>query len=123
MKRTLVIKKNRDFTRLYRRGKTAVAGVLVTYAGRNRTGETRIGITATKKVGGAVERNRAKRLIRAAYSSLEDSVPSGWDFIFVARTRTTAAKMQEVRDAMCRQIRSLTEPKPKAPADGAKKPK
>ena len=110
MKRTAVIKKNRDFTRLYRRGKSAVAPVLVIYAARNRRGANRIGITATKKIGGAVERNRAKRLIRAAYTVLEEEIPSGWDFIFVARTRTPSCKMQDVRRAMQAGIKSLTEP-------------
>ncbi len=71
------------------------------------------GITATKKVGGAVQRNRAKRLIRAAWREVEPEVPYGWDFIFVARARTTGAKMQQVRAAMAAQLRKLTAPSPK----------
>lgn len=108
MKRTRIIKKNSDFARAYRRGKSSVSGVLVTYAVRNRTGETRIGITASKKIGGAVRRNRAKRVIRAAYRELEPGTPSGWDFIFVARGRTPGCGMREIRDAMRRQLTALT---------------
>lgn len=115
MKKTAIIKRNRDFLRMYRRGKQEVGGVLITYCTRNRLGKNRIGITASKKVGGAVQRNRAKRLIRAAYTALEPTLPQGYDFIFVARSRTTHCKMQEVCAAMQRQISGLTAPAEKKP--------
>ena len=75
-------------------------------------GRRRIGITATKKVGGAVQRNRAKRLIRAAWREVEPSVPYGWDLVFVARGRTHKAKMPEVRAAMAAHLKKLTSPPP-----------
>lgn len=122
MKKTMILKQNRDFLRMYRRGKSTVGSVLVTYCSRNRTGKNRVGITASKKVGGAVERNRAKRVIRAAYTALEPELPQGWDFIFVARSRTTQCKMQQVQAAMQKQIGELTAAKnpqpPVRPADG-----
>ena len=59
MKTTVIIKKNRDFTRMYRRAKTKTSPLLVTYCARNRLGHNRIGITASKRVGDAVRRNRA----------------------------------------------------------------
>ncbi len=114
MKNAQILNDNRDFVRLYRRGQSAVSPLLVPYA--RRGGEQkrrRVGITATKKVGGAVQRNRAKRLIRAAWREVEPEVPYGWDFIFVARARTTGAKMQQVRAAMAAQLRKLTAPSPK----------
>ena len=114
MKNAQILNDNRDFVRLYRRGQSAVSPLLVTYA--RRGGEQkrrRVGITATKKVGGAVQRNRAKRLIRAAWREVEPEAPYGWDFIFVARTRTTGAKMQQVRAAMAAQLKKLTAPSPK----------
>ena len=111
MKNAQVLNENRDFLRLYRRGKSAVSPVLVTYARRGGVkGRRRIGITATKKVGGAVQRNRAKRLIRAAWREVEQEAPSGWDYIFVARGRTTGAKMQQVREVMSAQLRRATAP-------------
>ena len=75
MKTTVIIKKNRDFTRMYRRAKTKTGPLLVTYCARNRLGPNRIGITASKRVGDAVRRNRAKRVIRAAYTGLEQQLP------------------------------------------------
>ena len=61
-----VLNKNRDFTRIYARGKSYVHPHLVLYVAKNRLGAPRIGLTATKKVGGAVQRNRARRVMRAA---------------------------------------------------------
>ena len=109
MKTTVIIKKNRDFTRMYRRAKTKTGPLLVTYCARNRLGHNRIGITASKRVGDAVRRNRAKRVIRAAYTGLEQQLPQGYDFIFVARSRTALMGEQpnpwnllQLQDAMSR---------------------
>ena len=113
MKNAQILNDNRDFVRLYRRGQSAVSPLLVTYA--RRGGEQkrrRVGITATKKVGGAVQRNRAKRLIRAAWREVEPLVPYGWDLVFVARGRTHKAKMPEVRAAMPAHLKKLTSPPP-----------
>ena len=114
MNNAQILNDNRDFVRLYRRGQSAVSPLLVTYARRGEEQKRRrVGITATKKVGGAVQRNRAKRLIRAAWREVESEAPYGWDFIFVARARTTGAKMQQVRAAMAAQLKKLTAPSPK----------
>lgn len=113
MKNALTLNQNRDFLRLYRKGQSQVSPLLVTYARRNGSKTRRVGITATKKIGGAVQRNRAKRLIRAAWQEAEAAVPPGWDIIFVARGRTTGAKMPQVRDTMSRHLARLTTPQPK----------
>lgn len=107
MLHTIVIKENRVFRRLYNRGKYQAHPLLVTYVLRNRLSYNRFGITASKKIGGAVERNRAKRIIRAAYQQLEAELPIGYDIIFVARTKTTLVKMDEVSAVMKRQLRQL----------------
>ncbi len=111
MKNAQILNDNRDFVRLYKRGKCQVSPLLVVYARRGGpASRRRVGITATKKVGGAVQRNRAKRLIRASWREVEAQVPGGWDFVFVARGRTPGARMQEVRSAMAAGIRRLTGP-------------
>lgn len=114
MKNTLIIKRNTDFRRLYYRGKSQVAPALVTYALKNHSAQNRLGITVTKKIGSAVARNRCKRIIRAAYHALEPGLPSGWDFVFVARSRTAALKSTQLEPVMKKQIESLTAPQ-KAP--------
>ncbi len=60
--------KNWQFNRVYGRGKSYVHPHCVLYVAKNRLGYTRIGLTATKKVGHAVQRNRARRIMRAALS-------------------------------------------------------
>ena len=57
---------NKDFLRLYHRGNSCAKPALVVYAMKNRTGLCRAGITTSKKIGHAVARNRARRVIRAA---------------------------------------------------------
>ena len=101
------LKENKDFRRLYYRGKSEASPVLVTYAMKNRRGGCSYGITTSKKIGGAVERNRARRVIRAAYRSLEPKINGSWDFVFVARTRTTIVKSQAVEKAMLEHMQAL----------------
>ena len=67
---------------------------------KNRAGICRVGITASKKIGNAVERNRCRRVIRAAYSSLEDQISGNYDFVFVARSRTKHLKSTHIEETM-----------------------
>ena len=62
--------KNKEFSRIYARGKSYVHPNLVLYVAKNRLGYTRIGLTATKKVGHAVQRNRARRIMPRPNRSL-----------------------------------------------------
>ena len=70
MSEYVTLKDNRDFSRLYKRGKSFVSPVLVTYVMKNKNNNLRFGITTGKKVGKAVKRSRARRVIRAAYYEL-----------------------------------------------------
>lgn len=101
------LKENKDFRRIYYRGKSEASSCLVTYAVKNRFGETRVGITSGKKIGNAVKRNRARRLIRAAFSQYENRLNGGYDIVFVARTKTPLVKMQEVSTQMEAQLKRL----------------
>ena len=71
--------KNKEFSRIYARGKSYVHPNLVLYVAKNRLGYTRIGLTATKKVGHAVQRNRARRIMRAALSEHLSQNIGGYD--------------------------------------------
>ena len=122
MLHTVTLNQNRDFKKVYRAGKSAVHPLLVTYAVKNRKGRARVGITATKKIGKACKRNRARRIIREAYRQMEPTVVKGWDIVFVARGRTTQVKMQEVKRGMDKQLQKLgllqkPEPQQTAPAE------
>lgn len=99
---------NKDFHRIYSRGKSFVSPVLVSYAMKSRrnSNSIRVGITTSKKIGNAVKRNRARRIIREAFLSLEKVVKPGYDFIFVARARTPFVKSTDVRRDMLRQLKN-----------------
>ena len=84
--------KNWQFNRVYGRGKSYVHPHCVLYVAKNRLGYTRIGLTATKKVGHAVQRNRARRIMRAALSEHLSQNIGGYDIILVARARTPYLK-------------------------------
>ena len=92
MTKAVTLKSNSDFHRLYARGKAYTNPALVIYVMKNRAGICRIGITTSKKIGNAVERNRSRRLIRAAFRSVEGKIDGGWDIVFVARGRTKYVK-------------------------------
>ncbi len=90
------INENKEFVRGYRKGASFVTPLAVVYVLKNRYGYMRIGITASKKIGGRVQRNRARRVIREAFRSLGVDMSQSYDIIFVARGRTTRCKSGEV---------------------------
>ena len=96
MKNTTALKLNKDFRRLYARGKSGVAGTIVVYALKNKRRTVRVGLTVSKGVGNAVKRNRAKRLMRVAFDSLENNIANGYDLIIVARNRIDGKKSGQV---------------------------
>lgn len=106
MKKYVTLKENRDFSRLYHRGKSFVSPVLVTYITKNKTGNLRFGITTGKKIGKAVKRTRARRVIRAAYFELYPEIKKGYDIVFVARGKTPFVKSQVVKKAMTKHLTS-----------------
>ena len=91
-----VLKQNSDFRRAYGRGKSYSDPALVTYVLKNnRAGICRMGITTSKKIGNAVERNRARRVIREAFLS-QDAPQGSFDIVFVARTKTVHKKSTDI---------------------------
>ena len=101
------LKLNKDFRRIYGRGGSFVNPAFVTYALKNRSGNIRIGITVSKKIGCAVERNRAKRVITAAFAKCAPFVKPGYDFVFVARTRILCKKSGEIAADMLNNLRDV----------------
>ncbi len=104
-KRCSTLKNDYEFRRAYGRGKNTVSAGLVVYCLKRKRGGVRIGITTGKKVGKAVDRNRARRIIREAVRLCEHDIRGSWDIVLVARTRTPHLKTQEVhadlRRALC----------------------
>jgi len=90
------ITKNKEFVRVYSRGKSYVHPQIVLYVSKNKVGHTRVGLTATKKVGGAVQRNRARRIMRAALREHLSQNIGGYDIIVVARGQTPRLKSTQL---------------------------
>ncbi|MCL1829843.1 MAG: ribonuclease P protein component [Oscillospiraceae bacterium] len=87
-----MLNKNFQFQQVYRKGQSYVAPTVVTYILSKPRGQVRYGITASKKIGGAVDRNRARRVIRAALSELLPDIDGAYDLVFVARKATITTK-------------------------------
>lgn len=105
MKHTLSIKLNRDFKRLYYKGGCAGCDLIVIYYKRAVAGRNRLGITVGTKIGGAVVRNRVKRLIRESYRLSEDELVLGYDIVIVARSKAVNASFAEISGAMRRLLK------------------
>ncbi|MBQ6677086.1 MAG: ribonuclease P protein component [Clostridia bacterium] len=105
------LNRNYLFGKAYKNGSRVSSRSLTLYVLRDKEADrlaagtpdgsrvNRLGISASKKIGGAVERNRAKRVIREAYRQIdaELTLKKGWLIVISARTPSTVLKMQEVR--------------------------
>jgi ribonuclease P protein component len=83
------ITRSGDFDAVYRRGRSAANRHLVVYAFSrdDRPGDApaRLGLSVSKKVGGAVERNRVKRVLREQFAAIAPGLPGGIDVVVIAR--------------------------------------
>jgi len=86
---TEIINQNRDFQLCYRKGSCVVSQNVILYARPNRLPVNRLGITTSRKIGNAVRRSRARRIIRQAWRENELSAPVGLDIVIVARPHIT----------------------------------
>jgi ribonuclease P protein component len=80
------LSRSAEFERVYRQGRSTANRHLVLYAFPNQSTERpRLGLSVSRKVGGAVERNRVKRLLREAFARAQDGLSPGQDLVVVAR--------------------------------------
>ena len=100
MEKRFRLRKNSDFQRVYRKGHSWVHPLLVLYALRNDLGYSRFGFSASKQVGGAVVRNRARRLMREAIRLRQAMIADGWDVVIVARRCMGEANFHQVDQAV-----------------------
>lgn len=103
LSKVTTLNRNCDFRRIYNRGKSYADPALVLYLNKNRAGICRIGITSSKKIGNAVQRNRSRRLIRAAFYSVYDkhnAALQGYDLVLVARTKTRNLKSTDLENTL-----------------------
>jgi len=89
-----------EFKRVRRFGKSYAHPLLVLVAKVAEHPGVRVGVTAGRTVGKAVQRNRAKRYLREAIRPFLPSLASGWDLILIARPAIVSATLSETRLAL-----------------------
>ena len=96
----LTLRKQKDFNRVYKKGKSRGSKYVVVLYRKNNLGYTRTAFVSSKKVGNSVERNRSRRLMKESYYSVRDKIRKSYDIVFVARNSINGAVMSEVQHSL-----------------------
>jgi ribonuclease P protein component len=100
VKTRLRLKRSADVKRVRRLGKSFAHPLIVLYALPNSLEMSRFAVSAGRTVGNAVQRNRAKRIIRASLAPLVPVINPGWDILIMARMSIASATSREVSLAL-----------------------
>ena len=100
MKYSESLKKNKDFQLVYKCGKSYANKYLVMYIKENNTGNNRLGISVSKKVGNSIVRHRLTRLIRESYRLQEDRFRCGIDIVVIARIGAKGRTYKDIESAL-----------------------
>jgi ribonuclease P protein component len=95
-----VLRKNSDFSDIYKKGKSVGDRYIVLFYRKNGLSYNRTGFLASKKVGNSVERNRARRLMKESYRSLAGKIATGYDLIIIARNTISEKKCADVEKSL-----------------------
>ena len=90
----------RQFSNVYRNGRSKANKYLIMYILENNTSCNRFGISCSKKVGNSVVRHRIKRLLKESYRLHEDMFNSGLDIVVVARGSASSVSYKEMDSAL-----------------------
>jgi ribonuclease P protein component len=100
-----------DFDRVYREGRSQGNRFLVLYAfprpPEDDADEVRLGVSVSRKVGGAVERNGVKRALREAFWSFDTGLPQHHDFVLVARPDVAGLVEREGTEGVAKALGEL----------------
>ena len=117
--KNLAIKEHHLYNKAYKKGRSYVGRLVTVYVLRDFTAErlkranpekkyvNRIGLSVSKKLGGAVARNRAKRLIRAAFDVVKPNLRGGNLIVIGARVAILDKKSTQVAEELCEAFKNL----------------
>lgn len=100
-----VLRRDRDFSIIYKSGKSVGDKYVVVFCKANGLSYNRTGFLASKKVGNSVHRNRAKRLMKESYRKISHELPLGYDFVVIARNTISGKKQADVEKSLRSAIR------------------
>ena len=110
--REMRITRKRDFERIFARRCSAADDVLVIHADTNGLDHSRLGLAVSRRIGGAVQRNRIKRQIREAFRTHRQELPSGLDAVCIPKsgrrldTRAYAESLSRLLRVLRRRLKS-----------------
>ena len=96
MNKTVSLKKNKEFKKVFSKGKWFRGTYLILYVVPNKLDINRLGIAVGKKNGKSVIRNRLKRLMRESYRLNEKNINTGFDIVFLWKSKDNVVKYQSV---------------------------
>jgi ribonuclease P protein component len=97
------LRRSADFRRVYDRRRSVSDGWLIVYACENGLPHLRLGLSVSRKVGNAVQRNRLRRLYREAFRLTRHEMPVGMDLVLIPR-RSEVPTLDELKRALPRLV-------------------
>ena len=105
MKQNNKLIKHIDFKRVRHEGRSYAHPFVILFAQENNLNALRVGVTAEHKIGGAVQRNRTKRILREAVTPLIPDIKTGYDLVLLGRRPILGQKSQQIQKILEEQFR------------------
>lgn len=116
------LKSNRDFERVFRKGRSASHRDLLVLGRKRRPFHVRVGFCISRKVGKAVVRNKLRRRLLEIVREFEPGLDPRWDLVIVTRPSCPKLNFWELRKTLRKQLKKLgvldSQPAPATPSSG-----